>query len=84
MQLNFSLYKKAFDSVPHQPLIRKLEGVDLNPVILAWMKYYLAKRSQYVVVNGASSQPSAVVSGIPQGSVLGHYLYTSMTRWSKS
>ena len=34
-------YKKAFDSVPHQPLVRKSEGVDLNPVILAWVKDYL-------------------------------------------
>ena len=41
LQLN----KKAFDSVPHQLLTMKLEGVDLNPVILAWVKNYLAKRS---------------------------------------
>ena len=53
----FSDYKKAFDSVPHQSLIRNFEGVDLNPVILAWVKDYLADHSQYVVVNGASSQP---------------------------
>jgi len=56
------------DSVPHQPLTMKLEGVDLNPVILVWVKNYLAKRSSYVVANGTSFQPSAVVSGISQGS----------------
>ena len=72
MQLYFFDYKRAFDSVSHQPLVRKLEGID---VILAWVKDYLTNCSQYVVGNGAPSQPSAALSSVLQGSVLDPLLF---------
>ena len=46
---------KAFDSVPHLPLLQKLKDIGLNQHILQWIASYLCNRRQYVVVDGASS-----------------------------
>ena len=64
-------YQKAFDSLPHRPLLSKLEFLQLNNVILTWLRDYLTTRFQFVAVNGAESPPSPVLSGVPQGSILG-------------
>ena len=62
---------KAFDTVPHSLLMNKLSTLQLCPYIYSWIHSYLAKRSQVVVVGGEQSSIVDVVSGVPQGSVLG-------------
>ena len=68
-------FKKAFDSVPHIPLITKLQQLNLEPSIVSWVKNYLTDRTQCVIVNGISSKNLPVISGVPQESVLSPILF---------
>ena len=67
--------KKAFDTVPHLPLLNRLQNTGLHPCILAWLGDYLLHRSQQVVVGNAISSPLSITSGVSQGSVLGTLLF---------
>ena len=68
-------FQKAFDTVPHQRLIRKLDFYGIRGTIMTWITKWLSGRTQQVVVNGEASEPVHVRSGVPQGTVLGSLMF---------
>lgn len=68
-------FAKAFDSVPHRRLLLKLESYGIKGKLLEWIKSYLSQRKHRVVMGEFLSDWIEVLSGIPQGSVLGPLLF---------
>ena len=67
--------KKAFDTVNHKILLSKLEHYGIRGSLLKWFESYLTNRTQYVFLNGVSSDTMSMSCGVPQGSVLGPLLF---------
>ena len=67
--------KKAFDTVNHDILIKKLEHYGVRGKSLEWFASYLKGRSQYTFCNNSSSEIKSISCGVPQGSVLGPLLF---------
>ena len=68
-------YAKAFDKVDHQILLNKLYSYGIRGKLLMWLNSYLSNRWQSVTVSGKKSNPAKVISGVPQGTVLGPILF---------
>ena len=76
VQIDFSA---AFDTVNHQVILYRLSSVGIGGPMLSVLRQVLSSRSQYVLVDGCRSKLFNVVSGVPQGSVLGSLLFLLYT-----
>ena len=67
--------EKAFDKVQHQRLLSKLYSYGINSELINWIRSFLCSRTQRVKINSDFSDHKPVLSGIPQGTVLGPVLF---------
>ena len=68
-------FSKTFDYVNHKLLIYKLQSFGINGNLLSWFISYLNKRIQRVILDGLTSEWLPILSGVPQGSILGPLLF---------
>ena len=66
------------DTVPHEIICEKLKATDLNPYIINWIIHFLSNRKQRVVVDGIETEYVHINRGVPQGTVLGPFLFSFM------
>ena len=64
-------FSKAFDKVDHKLLLSKIENIGIHGPLFNWISSFLSNRLQYVSVEGFLSSSNNVLSGVPQGTVLG-------------
>ena len=71
---------KAFDTVSHNIILRKLNDLGIRRDIWLWLKNYLTERKHFVRINGCDSDIHIITLGVPQGSVLGLTLFSLFTK----
>ena len=69
-------FSKAFDTIDHPILFKKLENYGIKDTSLAWFRSYLTNRKQYIqIANDSKSDLRNTTCGVPQGSILGQMLF---------
>ena len=71
-------FSKAFDSVPHNVITEKLKQTNLNPYIINWIISFLTNQKQRVVVDGFITEYANINRRVPQGTVIGPFLFSLM------
>ena len=68
-------FAKAFDKVDHEILLQKLKICGITGKLFSWIEKFITHRQQFVNIRGFHSVLALVISGVPQGSVLGPILF---------
>ena len=71
-------FSKALDEVPHQRLLYKLNYYGVRGDDLDWIQSFLGHRKQQVLLDGCKSSQLNVISDVPQGTVLGPFLFLAL------
>ena len=72
-------FHKAFDSISHSILLKKLDQANFSHGFIRWLDSYLCDRSQSIRIRNVTSDPCAVTSRAPQGSLLGPFVPARLT-----
>ena len=75
MDVAYLDFKKAFDTVPHNELLLKLWSFGFTGNVCKWLRAYLINRVQCISINNSQSALLPVLSGVPQGIILGPMLF---------
>ena len=71
----FADLSKAFDTISHDILLRKLDNLGIRGIANSWFHSYLSNRTQYMEIFHHKSKYETIKCGVPQGSILGPILF---------
>ena len=67
--------QKAFDTIDHQILLKKMKYLGFSKNTITWFKSYLCERKCKIGINTSYSSPASLLCGVPQGSISGPLLF---------